>query len=289
MKPCLFFIVFGMLLTGSMRLHAQSGYVYQDSSLLYPEEKTVQDAAETITEAQEETNSNGYTGIDTLLFGNRHFLSADSFWVLKNEKQLLYAQKLDSILQQLKKLDNPATERKARKKENASPREEGDNSRPPTGTTGIENFFSIQGIQYILWGLAGLFVLFILYKLFFASASFKKEKVKNQVQGPVEEEILPVSLSGYDAAIAKAVQEKNYRLATRYLYLQLLQRLSAAGAIEFAADKTNAAYLRELTGKPYKDEVAALTMYYDYAWYGGFEIEGDVYSKIEARFKSIVI
>ena len=106
---------------------------------------------------------------------------------------------------------------------------------------------------------------------------------------PDEEELTPVAGRNFDTAIAKAKAEKNYRFAIRYLYLQLLQRLSANGAIEFAADKTNTEYVRELTGKPYKEEVAALTMYYEYAWYGEFGIDEDKYSKIESRYRNLVI
>ena len=93
----------------------------------------------------------------------------------------------------------------------------------------------------------------------------------------------------FDAAISRAVSENNYRLAVRYMYLQLLQRLTAAGAIEFAVDKTNTEYLREITGKPYKDEVAELTRYYDYVWYGEFVIDAAAWSKLQSRFKGIVI
>jgi hypothetical protein len=78
---------------------------------------------------------------------------------------------------------------------------------------------------------------------------------------------------------------KIYRLATRYLYLQSIQKLNAAGAISFTADKTNSEYLNELTGKPYKPAFTSLTLNYEYVWYGEFLIEEPAFIQLQERFK----
>jgi hypothetical protein len=47
--------------------------------------------------------------------------------------------------------------------------------------------------------------------------------------------------------------------------------------------------LRELTGKAYKQEVAQLTMNYEYVWYGEFAIDNTAFSKLESRFKNVTV
>ena len=288
MRPRLFLLSICVLLINSRQLHAQSRHVYEDSSILYPLETEAVEEISTKVEApaEENTYSNETTTIkDTLLIANRHYLSPDSVKALRNEKPFYYAGSLDSVLQELKK-----QREKPKPKEKIKEPVADDSSPRSSGAGMMEAFFNSKKTQYVLWGMAALFVLFVLYKLFFADGVFKKTTAKSKVKIVAEEEeAKPVQERKFDRAIAKAANENNYRMAVRYLYLQLLQRLTAAGAIEFAADKTNTEYLRELNGKSYKEEVASLTRYYDYVWYGEFAIDAAAYSKIENRFRNIVI
>ncbi len=272
-----------LLLAGSRQVIAQSKYVYVDSAILYPDEieKVDEEIRFTPPEVVEEEDTYSDETVatkDTQLISNRHFLSADSVRILKNEKQFYYAKNLDSLLQSLKK--QPQQEEK--KQETAL---------KPAAKPGkplLERILQSKKIKYTLWILAGLFILFIIYRLFFAGGVTKKTNDAVKVLDEAEE-AKPVQERKFDTPISRAVSEHNYRLAVRYLHLQLLQRLSAAGAIEFAVDKTNAEYLREITGKPYKEEVAELTRWYDYVWYGEFAIDAAAYSKVESRFKNVVI
>ena len=287
MRLRLFLLSISVLLISNRQILAQSRHVYEDSSILYPQETEAVEEEIKFTPPvieEENTNSREVTETkDTLLISNRHFLSPDSIKALRNEKPLYYAGNLDSALQELKK---------QREKPNEKTKEPvvDDSSPSSSGAGMVGAFFNSKKTQYVLWGMATLFVLFVLYKLFFADGVFKKGTAKNNVKiADEEEEAKPVQERKFDTAIARAANENNYRMAVRYLYLQLLQRLTAAGAIEFAADKTNTEYLRELTGKSYKEEVASLTLYYDYVWYGEFAIDAAAYSKIENRFRNIVI
>ena len=79
---------------------------------------------------------------------------------------------------------------------------------------------------------------------------------------------------------------KNYRLAVRYSYLQTLQTLAGSGLVQFSADKTNYQYVNELSGKPYQNDFAALTLNYEYVWYGNFDIKEDVYNRLLKEYQS---
>ena len=91
----------------------------------------------------------------------------------------------------------------------------------------------------------------------------------------------PVS---YQNLITQAVNNKNYRLATRYHYLQTLQKLALKGLIQFTADKTNLQYSTELNGNPVRESFLALTLNYEYAWYGDFNITDTMFEKIQNNF-----
>jgi len=80
------------------------------------------------------------------------------------------------------------------------------------------------------------------------------------------------------------LQAGNYRLAVRYKYLQTLYKMAAKKMVELAADKTNYQYVREISNYNYQNEFAALTLNYEYVWYGEFEIEENIYKRIETGF-----
>jgi hypothetical protein len=94
-------------------------------------------------------------------------------------------------------------------------------------------------------------------------------------------------VTDFSKLISMALANKNYRLAIRYQYLQLLQKMSLKGIIEFTPDKTNHEYVTELAGKSYKKDFAAITLQYEYAWYGEFEIDEHTYEKVQQVFKKL--
>ena len=95
----------------------------------------------------------------------------------------------------------------------------------------------------------------------------------------------PVSVD-YNRLLNTAINKKDYRLATRYLYLQSLQKLIIAGAITYSPDKTNHQYLMEIYDKPYRQEFSLLTLHYEYAWYGDFLMEETGFTILQKKFIS---
>jgi hypothetical protein len=256
-----------LLLLSSAYVQAQTEkeYVYVDSSLLYNNEDS-----SAVTAPEEDVDENDSQVIsyvaDTNLLYNELSLSRDSIRVLKNTKPLAYAKILDSLLKELQK-----------KQVSASNIE-------PDKPSALELFFSSVITRFILYGLGCFFVLFIIFKLFFTEGFFQRQTARAAVKVVAEDDD-PKGNTDYDKQVATAVSNKNYRLATRYLYLQSIQKLANAGAIMFAADKTNTQYLYELAGKPYKQEFVSLTLNYEYVWYGEFLIDEVNFAKLHARFK----
>ena len=75
-----------------------------------------------------------------------------------------------------------------------------------------------------------------------------------------------------DDIISEAIKNKNFKRAVRYLYLELLKELDKRELILWKINKTNRDYANELAKRNLKKEFKELSLYYEYVWYGDFEI-----------------
>lgn len=205
--------------------------------------------------------------IDTTVYFSELTISVDSVEAWKNLKNFAYAKYLDSLL-------------KAKKEEANKQKKD---YKEPAGDSWLDRFLSSRGLEYFLWGLAISFVLFILYKLFLTEGAFTRRTTSSAATPEVAEENIS-SESDFTGLIKDAVKNSNYRLAVRYQYLQTLHKLAGKNFVELAADKTNYQYVREITNQQYQNDFAALTLNYEYVWYGEFNIDESIYRKMEPGF-----
>ena len=266
-----FLLSFLLLFCCSVHLQAQTAkeYVYVDSTLLYPGEKE-SDTVVAAPEEEEYTDTSAQVisyAADTSLLYNELKLSRDSIRLLKNSKPFAYAKVMDSLLKELQKQQVDAANIQDEK------------------PSVFEVFLSSGITKFIFWSLACFFIVFIIYKLFFTQGFFQRQSTGTPVNILETGEADMKGNVDYDKQVMLAVTNKNYRVATRYLYLQSIQKLAAAGSISFASDKTNSQYLYELSAKPYKNEFALLTLNYEYVWYGEFLIDEVTFTKLHNRFK----
>ena len=218
--------------------------------------------------------------IDTTVTIYIPIVKNDSISAYKKDKNFAYIHYLDSLLRKRADLTvdtfsiyNSGREKRQKK------------TTTTINTAAPNNFLNVPAVKIILWMLAIFFVGFILYKLFLSDILFrKKSATKNTAVEEKEEEDIS-DIAAFDKRILKAEVEKNFRLAVRYFYLQTLQMLSDSGSLQLSPDKTNYRYVRELSNKPYQNEFAEITLNYEYVWYGKFEINEEVYSKLRKDFK----
>ncbi len=228
---------------------------------------------------KESTQSEEVT-VDSIVIRQNITISDDSIRDYKKRKEFAYIYNLDSFLQHSAKLKidtiNPDNFNRLKPAKNRRINKAKSISEPGPG------IFDIGFVKIILWLLAIGFIVFILYKLFLGEAMFKKAPAKNKVVKKEEE--VSLDPSGYNLLVNEAIQNKNFRLAIRYLYLEALQNLTQAGAIQFSPDKTNYEYVRELLNKSYQNEFASLTLNYEYVWYGRFDINEDLFGILRKEF-----
>lgn len=244
-----------------------NNYVYKDSTLLYEDSVATKSITAPPQEDDEEANDEDEIVVDTSLTSNQLTLEYDSVRALKNAKSFAYAKNLDSLLKAYQQ---------------SMLKEEKDTARDMSW---LEILLLSRATFYFFWILAISFIGFILYKLFFTRGFFQQNYARAKVNViPGETEKLSAT-ADYGKLAAQAAAEGNYRVAVRFLYLQSLQKLTGKGLVQFAVDKTNYQYVSELSGKPYKKAFAALTLNYEYVWYGEFQLDGTLFNTIHNQFK----
>lgn len=100
-----------------------------------------------------------------------------------------------------------------------------------------------------------------------------------------DEEI--INNKNIQSLIDKAISQKNYRLAVRYYYLLVLQKLQENELIDWEPQKTNEDYINEIKQKTIIDRFKNATYLYDFVWYGNFEINEVEFSKVALNFNEL--
>lgn len=139
--------------------------------------------------------------------------------------------------------------------------------------------------------LLGAIVVFILVRaLIKTDKDFWKfnKSTKKTKENLFYEDDEDINKNDYEALLKKAIQRKEYRLATRYYYLLVLKKLSKKELIQYDKDKTNTEYQFELTDKQMRSKFAYLAYIYDYVWYGEFLIDENKFNTIDKNYKSFI-
>lgn len=89
-----------------------------------------------------------------------------------------------------------------------------------------------------------------------------------------------VNTMNFDSLIRQAVKNRNYRLATRFLYLKNLKLLSDNEIITWNINKTNISYLYEITNPNLQSLYRDISLIFDYVWYGEFKVSDTEYAEI---------
>lgn len=96
-----------------------------------------------------------------------------------------------------------------------------------------------------------------------------------------------INTMNFEELIAQARASGNYRLGVRLLFLYALKQLADKHLIEWNAGKTNHDYVDELEPAELKTGLNELSFYFDYAWYGGFPVDGNIFSRVENIFNGL--
>lgn len=88
----------------------------------------------------------------------------------------------------------------------------------------------------------------------------------------------------FEKLIREATVKNDYRLGVRLVFLYALKILSDKNLIHWDLGKTNHDYLDELNAVDVKTGFNELNFYFEYAWYGNFKINQEMFSNVQLIF-----
>lgn len=150
------------------------------------------------------------------------------------------------------------------------------------GMSILSTIIGIIEILLVLAGIAGLIYVILRSVGIDVRNIFQGKSAATPI--PYSEFFEDINNIDFDAEIENAVAKHNYRFAVRLLYLKCLKQLSNAGLIDWQIDKTNTAYINELTNEEQRGAFKILTRQFEYVWYGEFLIDAPVYKNIDSSF-----
>lgn len=143
---------------------------------------------------------------------------------------------------------------------------------------------SISYFKYIAEAIVVALLIFIIIKLAGLNISniFRREPAVIQV--PYSESLENIHQITFEEEIEKALNQRNYRLAIRLLYLSTLKQLNDAHLIHWQLEKTNSTYLNELSDVGQRQSFGVLTRQFEYVWYGDFPVDRQSFQNINTLF-----
>jgi|LakMenEpi03Aug12_release.lakeMendotaPanAssembly.Ray.scaffolds.fasta_scaffold448902_2 hypothetical protein len=149
----------------------------------------------------------------------------------------------------------------------------------------LGKFFSADMFKVIMFLFVISLAIFIVYFILRDSNFnyFKRSKKDNMSN--IQQDIEDIeTFTAWEQALQNALAAKDYRLATRILYLEVLQKLSERGIIQYSKNGTNWDYVSQLFQTQYLQNFTQLTHYFDRVWYGYTTINEFQYKMVENAF-----
>lgn len=125
--------------------------------------------------------------------------------------------------------------------------------------------------QYVFMAAAAGLVLFLLYKAKVLEYVFPSNHVQTAQDYVIGQE--NIHELNFEEAINIALEQRDFRLAIRLQYLKILKLLTTRELIHWKPNLTNQSYVQELEKYPYHADFVKITRYFEFAWYGDFQIE----------------
>lgn len=141
-----------------------------------------------------------------------------------------------------------------------------------------------KGFEISVWVFSISLILFSIYRLTGMERRFFFQGNGNGRPLGYREEQEDIHAIDFDRAIREAIDNQHYRLAIRFMYLKSIKILADRALIDFRLNKTNFDYARELTNTAYSKGFEEITMMYEYAWFGEFPVDKEIFEQLQNRF-----
>jgi hypothetical protein len=154
----------------------------------------------------------------------------------------------------------------------------------------INNFFASKSYdnfwQYIIMAITAALVLYLLYKAKVLDYVFPSRNTADTLDYVVGQE--NIHEINFEQAIGSALEQGDFRLAIRLQYLKILKLLTVKELIHWKPNLTNQSYVQELEKTSHHSDFTEITRYFEFAWYGDFEVSEDGFKEMKAFSDSFV-
>jgi len=156
--------------------------------------------------------------------------------------------------------------------------------KPEEGESLLQRIFNSDIFRWLIYILLGSILLYALYKIISENnLRFFYRKPARLKETPLEEAELPEE--DLDQLLKKAVEGKEFRMATRYLYLKTLRHLDRLELIRWHSQSTDEEYVRQMDTRPQGERFRWLTSAYERVWYGKFPLDEHQFSRLSQYFQ----
>lgn len=142
-------------------------------------------------------------------------------------------------------------------------------------------------IDYLLYGLMAATIIVIIIGLIKSDIRglfYGKRQQRIRATEYVED----IHQLNFDELISNAIENKNYKLVIRYLYLKTLKVLSDNAIIELNINKTNHEYYSEIKNLVIANSFNQATRRFEWIWYGSFPVDKELFSDSEKDFNELL-
>lgn len=228
-----------------------------------PEEPSVSEYSDVYDTVSPPVVSDNTIVVDTALVESPVVKQDDTYADILSDSKYDYLQKVESDLKEY---------------DMVQPEEEIDPTSFFNGVSIAKNLF--LGIAAVI------ILLIVIYYLFFSKNAFIKFRTTRLADQDDEEgktEHVP-----FDLLLEKAMKDKEYQLALRYVYLMALEHLARTENLILGEQKSNHQYISELKNKTIKTAFAEIVYHFEVGWYGHFPVDAEKVHLARKKFNEIV-
>ena len=140
-------------------------------------------------------------------------------------------------------------------------------------------FNFLESLPYIILGLALILIVWFIAKMNPGNQVMRQHNNSRVILTDEEEELLKRNL---EQLAEKSIEQKDYKLAIRYLYLNCIKRMDMKQIIRYMNDKTNFEYIREIKSDypELSRRFRTITIIYEEVWYGQLVFDEEYFNNI---------
>ena len=144
-------------------------------------------------------------------------------------------------------------------------------------------------IEIILYTIAIAAIVYVVLRLLnvdlsgLLSNGNRKAVVQEEGHAPHED----IHAIDFKAALAEALRNQEWNKAIRLLYLSSLKELTDREHITWKPGKTNYQYQQELSIPQLQSSFRQLGYFFEWAWYGNFQMQEQSYREAEQHYQSL--